>query len=371
MKKLLAVLLAVLMLFSVAACGSNEAGSDTGVQQADIVLITDAKSVDDKGFNEYSWKGVLAYCEDHPEVTNNYYMPTEQTTEQYLAQIASAVAGGAKVIVCPGYLFGDAIAEAQFTYPDVYFICVDFTPADCQANAVGALFEEEESGFLAGYAAVKDGYTKLGFDGAMAVPAVKNFGYGYLAGAEAAAEELGLADGAIEVKYSYTGEFAEKPEYVTTDVAWYTAGTQVIFGCGSPRNAFDAADQYNASATEKVAAIGVDSDCSDQSEAVITSAMKNLTPVVKLLIESAYEGTFPGGTEQVYNINQDASALPMATSKFKTFSQADYDAIVERLKTEESFRTALPTAADYNTCAEYVASGNLSKLVVDIVKDSE
>jgi len=375
MKKLLSLLLAAAMIFSLAGCSGsnegNEGSGDSDVIQAEVVLITDAKSVDDKGFNQYSWEGVVQYAEE-TGVTTNYYMPTEQTTEQYMAQIATAVKGGAKIIVCPGYLFGDAVTEAQFTYPDVTFICIDFTPEDVQANALGVLFEEEESGFLAGYAAVKEGFRKLGFDGALSVPAVKNFGYGYLVGAEYAAKELGLAAGEVTVKYSYTGEFAEKPEYVTADQSWYADGTEVIFGCGSPRNAFEAADKFNATSDHTVWAIGVDTDCSDQSEYVITSAMKNLSPVVYSLIKEVYAGTFEGGTSKYYNINQDASALPMASSKFENFTEADYEAIVNMLKTDEAFRTSLPTGYGNGAENDYVKIADFAQtlelVTVDIVK---
>ena len=377
MKKLLSLLMALLMVFALVGCaGGNQGGggeTPSDVIQAEIVLVTDAKSVDDKGFNQYSWEGVVQYANE-TGVTTNYYMPTEQTTEQYLAQIATAVKGGAKIIVCPGWLFGDAVSEAQFTYPDVKFICIDFTPNDVQPNALGVLFEEEESGFLAGYAAVKEGFRSLGFDGALAVPAVKNFGYGYLAGADYAAKELGLAKGDVTVKYSYTGEFAEKPEYVTADQAWYTDGVEVIFGCGSPRNAFEAADKFNATSDHTAWAIGVDTNCADQSEYVITSAMKNLSPVVYSLIKEVYAGTFEGGTFKYYNIKDGASALPMESSKFQNFTQADYEAIVNKLTTDEAFRTSLPTgysngeANDYVNCADFAPT--LELVTVDIVKDS-
>ena len=378
MKKLLSLLLALLMVFALAACGGNGGGNEGGgggddVIQAEVVLVTDAKSVDDKGFNQYSWEGVVQYANE-TGVSTNYYMPTEQTTEQYLAQMATAVKGGAKVIVCPGYLFGEAVGQAQEMYPDVKFICIDFEPNDGAAeNSLGVLFEEEESGFLAGYAAVKEGFRSLGFDGAMPVPAVKNFGYGYVAGAEYAAKELGLAPGEVTVKYSYTGEFAEKPEYVTADQGWYTDGVEVIFGCGSPRNSFEAADKFNATSDHVVWAIGVDTDCSDQSEYVITSAMKNLAPVVHALVKDCYDGTFEGGKVNYYNIKDDASALPMASSKFQNFTQADYDAIVNMLKTDEAFRTSLPTgygngaANDYVNASDFAAT--LEYVVVDVVKE--
>ena len=385
MKKLLSLLMALLMVFALVGCSGGNGGGEgepqSDVIQADVVLITDAKSVDDKGFNQYSWEGVVQYSEE-TGVTRNYYMPTEQTTEQYMAQIATAVKGGAKVIVCPGYLFQAAVYDAQDLYPDVKFICIDFAPttedySDSKVgpNSVAVLFEEEESGFLAGYAAVKEGFRSLGFDGAMAVPAVKNFGYGYLAGADYAAKELGLAKGDVTIKYSYTGQFAELPEFVTADQAWYTDGTEVIFGCGSPRNAFEAADKFNATSDHTVWAIGVDTDCSDQSEYVITSAMKNLAPVVHALVKSAYEGSFPeGGKTNYYNIKDDASALPMASSKFQNFTEADYEAIVTKLKTDEAFRTSLPTgysngeANDYPNCKDFAPT--LELVTVDIVKDS-
>ena len=367
-------LLAVTMFGCSGGAEGGEEGGDSDVIKADIVLVTDAKSVDDKGFNQYSWEGVVAYADAHGK-TKNYYMPTEQTTEQYLAQMASAVAGGAEIIVCPGYLFGDAVGEAQTLYPDVKFICIDFAPEPCEANSLGVLFEEEESGFLAGYAAVKEGFRHLGFDGAMAVPAVKNFGYGYLYGAEVAAEELGLAAGDVVCEYSYTGEFAEKPEYVTADQALFAAGTEIIFGCGSPRNAFEAADKFNATAATPVYAIGVDTDCSDQSKYVYTSAMKNLAPVVEMLIAEVYDGKFEGGKTNYYNVKSDALALPMASSKFTTFTQADYDAILGKMKSDEAFRTSLPTgygsgaAGDFLNCIDFAKTLKLVK--VNISADSD
>ena len=373
--------MAIMMVFALVGCGNKteeaaEGGEESSdVVQAEIVLVTDAKSVDDKGFNEYSWRGVKNYA-DANGITCNYYMPTEQTTEQYLAQMASAVAGGAKIIVCPGYLFEEAVGEAQEMYPDVTFICIDFTPAGGAAeNSLGVVFEEEESGFLAGYAAVKDGFRHLGFDGAMAVPAVKNFGYGYLAGAELAAEELGLAAGDVVVEYSYTGEFAEKPEYVTADQALYAAGVEVIFGCGSPRNAFEACDKFNATAETPVWAIGVDSDCSDQCEKCLTSALKNLTPVVSAIIGTIYDGTFVGGQTNTYCVKDEALALPMETSQFTTFTQADYDAVYSKLTSDEAFRTSLPTGYGDGAEGDYLNAIDFAKTLklvqVKISADSD
>ena len=107
--------------------------------------------------------------------------------------------GGAKTIVCPGFLFEEPIYNVQSKYPDVHFILVDGEPHDADynyetaANTMPILYQEDQAGFLAGYAAVKDGYTKLGFMGGMALPAVIRYGYGFLAGANYAAEEMGVS----------------------------------------------------------------------------------------------------------------------------------------------------------------------------------
>lgn len=96
---------------------------------------------------------------------------------------------------------------------DVKFVTIDFEPQKDGSgetkvgdNTVSYLFSEQESGYVAGYAAVKEGYTKLGFMGGMALPAVENYGVGYLQGASDAAKEMNVN---VVVNYTYTGTFSE------------------------------------------------------------------------------------------------------------------------------------------------------------------
>ncbi|MEG0744670.1 MAG: BMP family ABC transporter substrate-binding protein, partial [Erysipelotrichaceae bacterium] len=182
-------------------------------------MITDIGTIDDKSFNQGTWEGIKAYAEKN-KITHEYYKPTEQSTDAYLAAIELAVQGGAKVVITPGFLFEEPIYIAQDKYPDVNFILIDGNPHDAKGkdyktgkNAVGIVFAEEQSGYLAGYAAVKEGYTKLGFMGGMAVPAVTSFGYGFVQGADAAAKELEIDN--VNVKYHYTGGFDATPEVQT------------------------------------------------------------------------------------------------------------------------------------------------------------
>ena len=235
-----------------------------------------------------------------------------------------AIAGGAKVVVCPGYLFGPAVTEAAKANPDISFIVIDTAPTEECANVYSISYAEEQSGYLAGYAAVKDGFTKLGFMGGMAVPAVVAFGGGFVQGAHDAAAELNIP---VEVRYTYTGGFIASPEVQTQAGSWYNDGTEVIFACGGGIWASVAAA---AEATDTMM-IGVDTDQNSYSEKMLTSAYKQLGVSVYKVLEKYYAGEFPGGAVDVWSAVEEGIGLPMETSRFASFSQADYDAIYAKL----------------------------------------
>lgn len=361
-KRALAVTLAVMMAASLSACGSSNSGSGsttaapaetttaaeakaaeaettagTAVKSEtsdgyELALVTDLGTIDDKSFNQGAWEGMKKYAEENG-ISYKYYQPQEGTTDSYLETIGLAIEGGAKLVVCPGFLFEEPVYLAQDQYKDVHFILLDGEPHSgdyseyrTEANVMPILFQEDEPGFLAGYAAVKDGYTKLGFLGGMAVPAVIRYGYGFAEGADYAAKEMGV-DG-IEIMYNYTGEFAATPEAQSMAASWYQNGTEVIFGCGGA-----VGNSVMAAAEEKSAkVIGVDVDQSYESDTVVTSAMKQLSVSVYDGVRDFYAGSFPGGKTSIFSAKNDGIGLPMETSKFTTFTQADYDAVYAQLK---------------------------------------
>lgn len=369
------VLVLVLALSMLTGCG---AAANKGFE---IALITDKGNIDDKSFNQGAWEGVAAFA-DANKITHKYYKPEEASDAGYLAAIDLAVTGGAKVVVTPGFLFEVPIYEAQTKYPDVKFILLDGAPhtADYKdfktnGNVASVMYAEEQSGYLAGYAAVTDGMTKLGFMGGMAVPAVQAFGYGYLQGAEAAAAKLGLADGAVKVTYHYTGDFAETDTNKATAKTMYQEGTEVIFACGGSvgKSVMSAA----AEAGKKV--IGVDVDQRYDSETVITSAMKGLGASVTQVLESIYKtnswNNYAGKTT-IFNAGNNGVGLPTAVigdakanafDRFKSFKKADYDALFKTLadgsvKLVRTFKVAAENG--YATDKELVSNLNLKKVAV-------
>lgn len=370
MKKILAMLLSAAMVLSFGACGSTDAPADQGTTTpaetetpteaeapaedatdapaqnttpteggAELALVTDVGTIDDKSFNQGSWEGLEKYAKEKG-ISCQYYKPQAQTTDDYLSAIELAITGGAKLIVCPGYLFEPAVYQAQDLYPDAKFVLVDGTPNDSDPenptfktadNTYSIKYSEQQAGFLAGYAAVKDGYKKLGFMGGIAVPAVIRYGYGYIQGADAAAKEMGIAKDEITIKYKYLGEFTASPEFQTEAASWYQSGTEIIFASagGAGNSVMTAAETANG----KV--IGVDVDQSSESATVISSAMKELGNSVYDAVAAFYDGSFPGGTDAVLGAAEDCVGLPMDTSKWETFSKEDYDALLAKLASDE------------------------------------
>ena len=333
MKKFLAMVLTAAMAFSLVACGGSNASSaasqgSTSGSKTDVAFVTDVGNIDDQSFNQYTWQGVKDFCAAN-NLNANYYRPTEDSDSARLEQMDNAVNDGAKAIVVAGYLFEGSIAEAQTKYPDVQFVVLDVSSlgnAETGKNVALITYREEQVGYLAGYAAVYDGYKKLGFLGGMAVPAVIRYGYGFVQGAEAAAKEIGATD--VSINYWYSGDFKATDEVKTKMDSWYSSGTEVVFACGGPvcQNC-DAAAQANGGKM-----IGVDVDQSGQFDTVITSAMTALAPSVNLVLTDTMNNNWKisdtyAGKTTCLGAAEGCVGLPMETSKFTKFTQEQYDTL--------------------------------------------
>ena len=362
MKKLIALLLALVMVVGLVACGNKApvaeapeaeapAAPEAEAPEAEapeaeapaanitkVALVTDVGTIDDESFNQACWQGVEAWCSANG-IEYTYYQPTEDSTDARVISIAQAISEGANTIVMPGYLFGATLTIVMEQYPDVNFIAVDVAAGDLTvdyttfydpaANTACLTFSEEQAGYLAGYAAVKDGYTKLGFLGGMAVPAVIRYGFGFVQGADAAAAELGTE---IEINYTYGGQFAGSPEITAKMEGWYANGTEVIFACGGGiyTSALEAAKKYDGKM------IGVDVDQYYIDESVITSAMKQLQNVTETVLEALNNGewaTYGGKITNFSLAEGEYVGLPTAEGSWRleTYTVAEYEALKAQL----------------------------------------
>ncbi|WP_025724577.1 BMP family lipoprotein [Acholeplasma granularum] len=326
MKKVLLLLMVLVAGFALVACGPSS---------YEIAMITDTGDIDDGSFNQGTWEGIVEYSEEFKK-SHKYYKPAGEATTDYMAAIDLAVAGGAKIVITPGFYFETPIFQAQTKYPDVKFVLIDGSPHSGDFNPVvgdntlSIFFKEEQAGFLAAYASYKEGLTNLGFMGGIAVPAVQRFGIGWVAGAYQAAKDAANTTYAYNpTHYTYLGTFGPSDSYKTEAATWYSAGVQVIHAAagGAGLSVMAAAQD----ATNKWV-VGVDSDQADDSTRVLTSAMKGVGTAAYDALEAFYADEFPGGETWNLDVSDDAVGLPMTTSRFTTFTEANYNTILNTVK---------------------------------------
>ena len=299
-----------------------------------LAIITDTSGVNDRSFNQGSWEGIQRAATTLG-LNAHHFTANANSDPDFLNTIDLALSGGAQLIVMPGFLLQTAAYQAQDIYPHINFVLVDGLPHNPQTgetriepNAVALIYAEEQAGFLAGYSAVMEGHRALGFMGGVAVPQVVHFGYGFLQGAQHAAQALELAPGAVTVHYLYTNTFSPSPEVQTTAASWFNvAGVEVIFAAGGSMglSVMAAAEANNG------LVIGVDVDQYHESPAVLTSALKQLGNAVYAAILDWYEGEIEGRESWMFDATNDGIGLPMQTSRFQNFTYAQYEEILGQL----------------------------------------
>ena len=335
MKKLLALALALCMVFALctASAFADAVSADDIADEMtsadgkyEIAFVTDVGQLKDKSFNQGTFDGVKLYA-DANGLSYKYYQPAngdQATDDDRYDAMKAAAENGANVIVCAGFMQGNALAKAAAEFADVKFIFIDGWAFDGLNNIAGIAFKEEQCGYLAGYATVKEGYTQLGFCGGGGGdnPACCRYGYGFVQGAAAAAEELGVV---VDMNYSwlYGASFSASPELQTLANGWYEAGTEAIFACGGSMFASVAA----AASANDCAVIGVDVDQSGDSETVITSAMKGLSDSVVWALTKVYDGTFEeiGGVATSLGAAENSVGLPVDTWSLTGWTVEEYE----------------------------------------------
>ena len=357
MKKILALLLVLAMALGMVACGGSSAPAATEAAKNDapaavsaddiademtsadgkyqVAFVTDVGQLKDKSLNQGTYDGVKLYAAAHGK-SYKYYQPAngdQATDDDRIDAMKLACENGAEVVVAAGFMQATALTAAAEAYPDVNFVFIDGWALGLD-NIAAIAFQEEQCGYLAGYATVMEGYTKLGFmgGGGGTNPACQRYGYGFFQGADAAAAEKGVQ---IEMNYSwaYGASFSASPELQALASGWYNNGTEVIFACGGSMFQSVAA----AASAEDGKVVGVDVDQSFESPAVITSAMKGLSDAAQWAIAKHFDGKWSeiGGKDNILGAADNAVGLPTATWSLTGWSVADYEAMFNKMASGE------------------------------------
>lgn len=389
-RKIMAILLAAAMTGSLAGCGSTQDknAADASEQKMKVAMVTDSGDITDQSFNQMTYEACKAWGKEN-DIEFNYYKPQSDSDEARTASVDQAVADGANVIVLSGYVFAPTVIDESDLYPEVKFLALDVSAGDICEKGIGegydynpdhynvtdyynednvycCTYQEELSGFMAGYAAVMLGYRHLGFLGGMSVPAVNRYGYGYVQGADAAAKELGITD-EVQVEYVCGGQFYGDADITAYMDTWYgSKGVEVVFACGG--GIYTSAAEAAVKTGGKV--IGVDLDQSVtineyKDGLTVTSAMKGLQVTIDNVLGAILNDEWDEYVGKIENLGMESPdpaenyvQLPEETTQWDdTFTKEDYQKLVERMYNGEyevsSDSTTFPeteiTATDYGS----------------------
>ena len=389
-RKIMAILLAAAMTGSLAGCGSTQDknAADASEQKMKVAMVTDSGDITDQSFNQMTYEACKAWGKEN-DIEFNYYKPQSDSDEARTASVDQAVADGANVIVLSGYVFAPTVIDESDLYPEVKFLALDVSAGDICEKGIGegydynpdhynvtdyynednvycCTYQEELSGFMAGYAAVMLGYRHLGFLGGMSVPAVNRYGYGYVQGADAAAKELGITD-EVQVEYVCGGQFYGDADITAYMDTWYgSKGVEVVFACGG--GIYTSATEAAVKTGGKV--IGVDLDQSVtineyKDGLTVTSAMKGLQVTIDNVLDAILNDEWDEYVGKIENLGMESPdpagnyvQLPEETTQWDdTFTKEDYQKLVERMYNGEyevsSDSTTFPeteiTATDYGS----------------------
>jgi len=329
------------------AAETGAASSAAGTMK--VAMITDYGDITDQSFNQTTYEACKAYCEKN-SLGFTYYKPEGDSDADREAMVDKAVSDGYNVVVMPGYAFAKTVVDEAAMYPDVKFVALDVSQSDLDDksgktnyssdNVYCAVYQEELPGYMAGYAAVKMGYKKLGFLGGMAVPAVIRYGYGFVQGADDAAKELGLKD--VVLNYAYGNQFYGDADITAAMDTWYGGGTEVVFACGG--GIYSSAAEAAVKTGGKVIGVDVDQKATIDGKygkgVTITSAMKGLSATVNTLLDAIANGKWDSYKGQVQTLGLVSGddmtlnyvGLPEESTVWNdSFKDADYKALVKKM----------------------------------------
>jgi basic membrane protein A len=303
-----------------------------------VAMITDWGAAKDSYGNLACWQAMETWCREKG-VDYVCYESREDTMDERVLRVVQAIAEGADTVVLSGYLFGSVMAVVRDVYPDVKFLGIDVDAGDLTLdyqtvyeptdNMTCLTFCEEQAAYLAGYAAVREGYRKLGYQGGMDVPAVVRSGYGFVQGADAAAVELGVN---IEIHYAYARQYFGNAALTSQLKQWYEDGTEVVFtyGGGVYTSVIEAAQE----AGSKV--IGSETNPEAAEDCVITSVSKNLAEATTLALQAVWEdrwGDFGGKAIRLSLTDGDSVGLAANEEAWglEQFTVEDYLAVKDKI----------------------------------------
>ncbi len=366
-KRIVAALICALLVCCtlLTSCG-NLLGGET----IEVAVIVDHGDVGVGSMNQAVWDVAANFAIANGK-SYDAYQPSSSSREDRIDIIMQAVVKGAVLVVCSGQGLCEAVYDVQDLFPDVTFLLIDGIPtavdtenepqqsnsildniknnADnmpavestdkaqaseavtkISANVYCLTFCEEQAGYLAGYAATRNGYSKFGFMSERDSDSDLLYGYGFLQGIDDAARDMGVSEN-VDVVFRYSGDSTTEDELYNTSKSWYLSGAELIFASGETfSQVIKAAEECNGRV------ICSDSDRSVDSGMVVTSAMKLLEKSMSDALNSLKSNNYKwdaehSGKSVLLGLDDGAVGLATDTWRLSSFSKSDYDSIVAQI----------------------------------------
>ncbi len=340
---------------SVAPTKSAAPSSAAPSSDLKIGVVTDIGTLDDKSFNEYTYKGVQDGAAAIGAAAPQAVVPKDAS--EYATDIKAYVDQQYNVIVTVGFNLGGVTTQAAHDNPDIWFVGVDQSPIcvdetglpdatfACKGDAKTLLpkyisinFQEDQAGYLAGIVAAS--VSKNGTIGAiggttLCAPCVR-----YIQGYELGAKSVNPD---INVKSAYvTNDFSNA---AFNDPAGGKTFAKSFITTNKPDVVFQVAGKtgngvLEATCEANLLGIGVDVDQylslqgQPSAACLVTSAEKHLQVSTSATIQAISAGTATGGDLLFNAANDGIGASPghdeaaMITSDI----QAKLDAAVAAMK---------------------------------------
>ncbi|MGX8692539.1 MAG: BMP family lipoprotein [Clostridia bacterium] len=329
MKKIFALILALCMVFALAACGQQAAPA--AAAKIKIGMVTDVGGVNDKSFNQTSWEGLQALAKEDSRFEVNYL--ESKTDADYQTNINTFIDEKYDLIISVGYMLADATRAAAEANPDQKFAIIDDDTCADLPNVACLMFAQEQASYLVGLVAGSVTQSKIvGYVQGMVFPSMNKFGVGFISGV------LAVCPDAQVLQYN-ANNFGDSAGGSTAAKDMITKGADVIYHAagGTGMGVIEACNE------EGIWAIGVDTDQSILApEHVITSAMKRVDVASQDISKAVADGTFTSGVH-LYDLSNGGVDL----APTRDHIPAEVLAVVEQAKADIiAGKIVVPTLAE-------------------------
>ncbi len=289
-----------------AAGATTAAGTTTAGKKLKVTYIVGG-NLGDKSFNDSAWVGLQKAQKDMGTEIKAVELGGDPSKQEPTLRDVSDQ--GVDIIMVASGGLTEAVAKVAPDYPDVKYVAFDVSPSfEIKNNNVyGISFKQNEADFLAGAVGAKLSKSGIiGFVGGQENPIINDFLVGYIDGAK-------QANPKIKIAVSFVGNWTDSAKGKEMSFAQALLGADVLHGVAGGAGL----GVIEAAAEKKLWALGVDSDQtllfegSDKakSDAIVTSALKNVGDVLYNVIKGDQEGTVKWGTRESLGIKEGAVGL--------------------------------------------------------------